>query len=146
MKKKNVAKPDGTIFNNKITIKKNLRIKGILFCFLAFIIIASSCVSKRKLVDAQLQYRTLQSDSALMASKICRSAGIQSINYKADINALNQQNTQLSNAASDTVNSLQQNLQAQQKRLQDLQNLLDQQRKKTEKELKNKMIKAIGWI
>ncbi len=115
--------------------------KGILFCFLAFIIIASSCVSKRKLVDAQLQYRTLQNDSALMASKIAdQQASINKL--QADINALNQQNTQLSNAASDTVNSLQQNLQAQQKRLQDLQNLLDQQRKKTE-ELKNKMISAL---
>ncbi len=115
--------------------------KGILFCFLVFIIIASSCVSKRKLVDAQLQYRTLQSDSALMASKIAdQQASINKL--QSDVNVLNQQNAQLSNAASDTVNSLQQNLHAQQKRLQDLQTLLDQQRKKTD-DLKNKMINAL---
>jgi chemotaxis protein MotB len=116
--------------------------KSILSVLLAFIIIApTSCVSKRKLVDAQLQYRTLQSDSALMASKIAdQQASIDKLQVR--VNTLNQQNTQLSSAASDTVNSLQQNLQAQQKRLQDLQNLLDQQRKKTE-ELKNKMINAL---
>ena len=100
-----------------------------------------SCVSKRKLLDAQMQYRTLQSDSALMASKIAdQRAAINKL--QADINALNTQNTQLSSDASNKVNSLQQNLQAQQKRLQDLQNLLDQQRKATS-ELKNKMINAL---
>lgn len=98
-------------------------------------------MSKRKLVDAQLQYRTLQSDSALMASKIAdQQASINKL--QSDVNVLNQQNAQLSNAASDTVNSLQQNLHAQQKRLQDLQTLLDQQRKKTD-DLKNKMINAL---
>lgn len=58
------------------------------------------------------------------------------------VTALNQQNTQLSNDATNKVSSLQQNLQAQQKRLQDLQNLLDQQRKATS-DLRNKMINAL---
>lgn len=108
---------------------------------LAIIVLLSSCVAKRKLLDAQMQYRTLQNDSSLMASKI---AGQQSAINKlqADIDALNKQNNQLSTDASNKVNSLQQNLQAQQKRLQDLQNLLDQQRKATS-ELKNKMINAL---
>lgn len=108
---------------------------------LAIILLLSSCVSKSKLLDAQMQYRTLQNDSSLMASKI---AGQQSTINKlqADIDALNKQNSQLSTDASNKVNSLQQNLQAQQKRLQDLQNLLDQQRKATS-ELKNKMINAL---
>lgn len=116
--------------------------KSIIAVLLAFIIlVAPSCVSKRKLVDAQMQYRTLQSDSALMASKIAdQQASIDKL--QAQVNALNQQNSQLSTDASNKVNSLQQNLQAQQKRLQDLQNLLDQQRQKTEA-LKNKMINAL---
>ncbi len=105
------------------------------------IIAAASCVSKKKLVNAQMQYRTLQSDSALMASRIAdQQASINKL--QSDINTLNQQNTQLSSDASNKVNSLQQNLQAQQKRLQDLQNLLDQQRKATS-ELKTKMINAL---
>lgn len=116
--------------------------KQFLYSLLAIIMIASaSCVSKRKLLDAQMQYRTIQNDSALMASKIAKQqASIDKL--QADINALNQQNSQLSADASNKVNSLQQNLQAQQKRLQDLQNLLDQQRKATD-DLKNKMINAL---
>jgi chemotaxis protein MotB len=116
--------------------------KKLFYSLVGLIIIASaSCVSKKKLVDAQMQYRTLQSDSALMASRIAdQQASINKL--QSDINALNQQNTQLSSDASNKVNSLQQNLQAQQKRLQDLQNLLDQQRKATT-ELKNKMINAL---
>ena len=111
----------------------------VLMLFLS--IVTVSCVSKRKLVDAQMQYRTLQNDSALMASKIAdQQASINKL--QSDLAALNQQNTQLSSDASNKVNSLQQNLQAQQKRLQDLQNLLDQQRKQTEG-LKNKMNAAL---
>jgi chemotaxis protein MotB len=116
--------------------------RKLLYAFLAVnILISVSCVSKRKLVDAQMQYRTLQNDSVLMASKITDMQ--QSINkLQADVNTLNQQNAQLSNDASTKVNSLEQNLQAQQKRLQDLQNLLDQQRKATT-DLKNKMNNAL---
>jgi chemotaxis protein MotB len=120
-----------------------------LFCSLFIIIIvAASCVAKRKLIDAQMQYRTLQSDSTLMASKIAdQQAAINKLQsdinkLQSDISSLNQQNSQLSADASSKVNSLQQNLQAQQKRLQDLQNLLDQQRKATT-DLKNKMINAL---
>jgi len=120
-----------------------------VFCSLIIIIIvATSCVAKRKLIDAQMQYRTLQSDSALMASKIAdQQSAINKLQsdvnkLQSDVNALNQQNTQLSTDASNKVNSLQQNLQTQQKRLQDLQNLLDQQRKATT-DLKNKMISAL---
>jgi hypothetical protein len=52
-------------------------------------------------------------DSALMASKIAdQQASINKL--QSDIAALNQQNTQLSSDASSKVNSLQQNLQAQQ--------------------------------
>jgi chemotaxis protein MotB len=109
--------------------------------WILLVIVSVSCVSKRKLVDAQMQYRTIQNDSALMASKIAdQQASINKL--QSDLNALNQQNAQMSNEASNKVNSLQQNLQAQQKRLQDLQNLLDQQRKATD-ELKNKMINAL---
>ncbi len=115
--------------------------KKFLCALIAIMVIAASCVSKRKLLDSQMQYRTLQNDSALMASKIAdQQASINKL--QSDINALNQQNTQLSTDASNQVNSLQQNLQAQQKRLQDLQNLLDQQRKATS-DLKNKMISAL---
>ncbi|MBV9961724.1 MAG: OmpA family protein [Parafilimonas sp.] len=116
--------------------------KRFFYGLVAMIIIASaSCVSKQKLLDAQMQYRTLQNDSALMASRIADQQS--SINkLQSDINALNQQNTQLSTDASNKVNSLQQNLQAQQKRLQDLQNLLDQQRKATN-DLRDKMMTAL---
>ena len=115
--------------------------KGV-YGLITFLLLASaSCISKRKLVDAQMQYRALQNDSILMASKITgQQATIDKL--QSDIAALDQQNTQLSSDASSKVNSLQQNLQAQQKRLQDLQNLLDQQRKQTD-ELKNKMITAL---
>lgn len=108
---------------------------------IATIILSASCVSKSKLIDAQVQYRTLQNDSILMAAKI--NSMQQSIDkLQANVNALNQQNAQLSSDASTKVNSLQQNLQVQQKRLQDLQNLLDQQRKATS-DLKNKMNSAL---
>ncbi|MBS1744898.1 MAG: flagellar motor protein MotB [Bacteroidetes bacterium] len=100
-----------------------------------------ACVAKSKLIDAQMQYRTLQTDSSIMASKIIGQEDL--INkLKNDINALNQQNTQLNTDASNKVNSLQQNLQDQQKKLQDLQNLLNQQRNKTA-DLKNKMMNAL---
>lgn len=116
-----------------------------VYGFFAIVIVAStSCVAKRKLVDAQMQYRTLQNDSALMASRLTdQQASINKL--QADIDALKKQIAQVSNDASSKqgqVNSLQQNLEAQQKRLQDLQNLLDQQRKATD-DLKNKMINAL---
>ena len=119
--------------------------KKFVYGFIAIMIVAStSCVAKRKLLDAQMQYRTLQNDSALMASKLTdQQASINKL--QSDIEALKQQIAQVSNDASSKqgqVNSLQQNLQAQQKRLQDLQNLLDQQRKATD-DLKNKMINAL---
>jgi len=119
--------------------------RSVLYFSFACIMIASvSCVSKKKLLDAQMQYRSLQSDSVLMASKIAdQQAAINKL--QSDVNALNQQIAQLSNEASNKqgqVNSLQQNLQAQQKRLQDLQNLLDQQHKALT-DLKNKMINAL---
>lgn len=108
----------------------------------------SSCVSKKQLIDAQMQARSLQNDSALMASKIAdqRSA----INkLQSDLDVLKQQNAQLNNDATNKqgqlqgqVSNLQQNLQAQQKRLQDLQNLLDQQKNKAN-ELRNKMKVAL---
>jgi chemotaxis protein MotB len=119
--------------------------KIFIYGLFAVVIAASaSCVSKRQLLDAQMQARSLQNDSALMASRIAdQQASINKL--QSDLNALTQQNAQLNNEASNKqgqVNSLQQNLQAQQKRLQDLQNLLDQQRKATD-DLKNKMINAL---
>lgn len=109
--------------------------------FILAISLLCSCVAKSKLIDAQMQYRALQTDSSIMASKI--SGQEELINkLKNDINALNQQNTQLNADASNKVNSLQQNLQDQQKKLQELQNLLNQQRSKTA-ELKNKMMNAL---
>lgn len=109
--------------------------------FILVISTLGSCVAKSKLIDAQMQYRSLQTDSSIMASKI--SGQEELINkLKDDINALNQQNTQLNADASNKVNSLQQNLQDQQKKLQELQNLLNQQRNKTA-ELKNKMMNAL---
>lgn len=117
----------------------NYRILSVLALF---IITTSSCISKQKLIDAQMQYRTLQSDSVLMASKIENQlATIDKLH--ADIDALNRQNSQLNTDASNKVNSLQQNLQAQQKRLLDLQNLLDQQRK-AGNDLRDKMMNALN--
>lgn len=116
----------------------------IYFLSVAFILAFASCISKKQLLDAQMQARSLQNDSALMASKIAdQQASINKL--QADLNAAGQQNAQLNNEASNKqgqLNNLQQNLQSQQKRLQDLQNLLDQQRKATS-ELKNKMITAL---
>src|SRR5690349_19681832 len=108
------------------------------------VMIFASCVSKKQLLDAQMQARSLQNDSALMASKI---ADLQaSINkLQADLNAEQQKNAQLNNEANNKqgqLTDLQQNLQAQQKRLQELQNLLDQQKAKAA-ELRNKMKAAL---
>jgi chemotaxis protein MotB len=112
------------------------------------VMIFASCVSKKQLLDAQMQARSLQNDSALMASKI---ADLQaSINkLQSDLNAEKQQNAQLNNDANNKqgqltnqLTNLQQNLQAQQKRLQELQNLLDQQKNKAA-ELRNKMKAAL---
>ena len=111
---------------------------------LIFIAASSACVSKKKLIDAQMQARSLQNDSALMASKMAdQQAQINKL--QSDLNALTQQNAQLSNEATNKqgqVTSLQQNLAVQQKRLQDLQHLLDQQRKAME-DLKTKMTNAL---
>ncbi len=114
------------------------------FLPILFVMAFASCVSKKQLLDAQMQTRSLQNDSALMVSKIAdQQASINKL--QASLDALNQQNAQLNNQNSNTqgqVSSLQQNLQAQQKRLQDLQNLLDQQKNKAA-ELRNKMKAAL---
>lgn len=119
------------------------KIKILLFSA-ALMIAFASCVSKKQLLDAQMQSRSLQNDSALMASKIAdQQASINKL--QASLDALNQQNAQLNNQNTNTkgeVSSLQQNLQAQQKRLQELQNLLDQQKNKAA-ELRNKMKTAL---
>jgi chemotaxis protein MotB len=120
----------------------------IYFLPVLFAIGFASCISKKQLLDAQMQARSLQNDSALMASKIAdQQAAINKL--QADLNAATQQYAQLNNEASNKqgqlngqLNNLQQNLQAQQKRLQDLQNLLDQQRNKAA-ELRNKMKAAL---
>jgi len=116
----------------------------IYFLPVLFAIGFASCISKKQLLDAQMQARSLQNDSALMASKIAdQQASINKL--QADLNAATQQYAQLNNEASNKqgqLNNLQQNLQAQQKRLQDLQNLLDQQRNKAA-ELRNKMKAAL---
>ena len=127
--------------------------RKILSGFIALVLFASTaCVSKKQLIDAQMQTRALQNDSALMASKMAdQQSTINNLQsniskQQSNIDALNQQVAQLSNEASNKqgqVNSLQQNLQAQQKRLQDLENLLEQQRKATA-ELKDKMISALN--
>ena len=114
------------------------------FFIMLLLIAFASCVSKKQLLDAQMQARSLQNDSALMASRIAdQQASINKL--QASLDSLNQQNAQLNNQNTNTqgqVSSLQQNLQAQQKRLQDLQNLLDQQKNKAA-ELRNKMKAAL---
>jgi len=51
--------------------------------------LSSSCISKRKLLDAQRQYETLQNDSALVTSKMADlQAAINTM--QSNISSLNQ--------------------------------------------------------
>lgn len=123
------------------------------FSFLVIItIISFSCVSKKQLLDAQINNRYLQNDSAAMARKIAeQDATIKQLNaqYATQTDYMNQQQKQMK-ADCDTkeaayktqVNKLQQDLLTQNKNAKDLQDLFDAQKRKSD-ELKAKMTNAL---
>ncbi len=124
----------------------------ILSAFLLAVLFFSSCVPTKKYKDAQLALRYSKSDSARLANKVNELQN--NINQlQAQMATLEGKNTDLQNQlkavstdASSKGNLLQQSqsqLADQQKRLQQLQAILDQQKAKSE-ELRKKMADALG--
>ncbi|HEU0227171.1 MAG TPA: OmpA family protein [Arachidicoccus soli] len=118
----------------------------------ALITLFSSCVAKRKLVDAQLQARQLQGDSAMLANRVSNlqnqlsDLNNKNSDLKNDIDNLNGQVASLSHNNSNKQGQLemsQKALQEQQAKLQHLQDLLDAQKKKSD-ELRQKMADALA--
>lgn len=114
-------------------------------------LLSSSCVAKRYLIQSQMETAALRDDSTIMANKIVSLEGTISTlqNNIKDLNAnienLNKQNKQLGQLSAEQKNQLnqsEQTLQQQQQRLQQLQALLVQQKEESEK-LKNKMTEAL---
>ncbi|MDQ6761843.1 MAG: OmpA family protein [Bacteroidota bacterium] len=117
----------------------------------AIMLLFSSCVAKRLLVQSQMQTATLREDSTQMANKISslqdNIATLQNniATLDAKIAALNNQNSQLGQQTAEQQNQLSQSketLAQQQQRLAQLQNLLAQQKAASD-ELKNKMTEAL---
>lgn len=121
------------------------------FFFVIAIIILSSCVSRKKYLDSQVQLRYLKNDSAQLAYRV--SSLTDSVaNLQKQINdlskqmdELNKKNEALTLAASSTQSQLTQSKQSlaeQQQKLEQLQNLLDQQKQRAE-ELRKRMTDAL---
>lgn len=115
------------------------------------ILLLSGCVSKKVLLQSQMQTSALRADSTALADKITRLQG-QMSELNGKITDLNQQNSQLGKQTADQQNKLgqsqqtlqqqEQTLQQQQQKLQQLQALLAQQKNQS-LQLKNKMAEAL---
>lgn len=111
-----------------------------------------SCVSRKKLLDAQINNRYLQNDSASMARKILdQDATIKQLNSKftAQSDSMAKQQLQLKSDCANKeanyknqLNKLQQDLMTQSKNAKDLQKLIEDQKRNNE-ELKTKMLTAL---
>lgn len=109
------------------------------------LVLLASCVAKRKYVDSQIAVRLLKADSATLANRVS--------NLQAEVAQLQQRlkeagatNAQLSENASATQNQLSKSKAAyaeQQRKLEQLQSLLDQQKQKAA-ELRKKMADALS--
>ncbi|RFM27963.1 OmpA family protein [Deminuibacter soli] len=121
-------------------------------CILAGCLVAlSSCVAKKKFIDSQIALRTLKSDSAMMANRISTleknvaDLKEQNANLNGQNGNLQDKLTAISNDADSKGKQLR-NTQAQvadqQRKLQQLQSLIDQQKEKAA-ELKKKMADAL---
>ncbi|MEX6687102.1 flagellar motor protein MotB [Danxiaibacter flavus] len=115
----------------------------------AGIMLTASCVSKKKYLDSQIALRYSKTDSAMLASKV-NSLENKIAELNKQLSDLTDQNNTLSADAAATkskltnqLNSSQQAFQDQQKKLQQLQALLDQQKQKAA-QLKKKMSDALG--
>ena len=119
--------------------------------FLLVIVFSASCVSKKVLLQSQLETNNLRTDSTQLANKITRlESDITEQNKKiADltgkISNLSSENTQLGQQTASQQSQLsesQQALQKQQQKLQQLQDLLNQQKAQSD-QLRNKMAEAL---
>jgi chemotaxis protein MotB len=108
------------------------------------VLLFSSCVAKRFLVQSQMEATALRADSTALANQIATLEGtITNLNNK--ITGLTNQNRELGQQTANQQSQLsqtQENLQRQQQRLQQLQSILEQQRAQS-MELKNKMTEAL---
>jgi chemotaxis protein MotB len=122
-------------------MKRNYRFT--VFTMIA-IALLSSCVAKKKYLDAEIQLRYLKNDSAQLANKVSSlEANIEQLQKQVD--ELSKKNAALTSAASSSQSELsksKQSLEEQQKKLEQLQSLLDQQKQKAE-ELKKRMTDAL---
>lgn len=112
---------------------------------LLLLLAASSCVSKRKYLDSQAALQEMQQkysgDSSMYASKVA--AQNQSINdLEARKAALQREIESLNNEKNNISKNASEKLSAQQRRIENLQALIDQQRKST-RELREKMSNAL---
>lgn len=110
----------------------------------AGILLLSGCVSKKVLLQSQMQTSALRADSMALANKILQLQGEMNV-LNGKIATLNKQNSELGQQTTDQQNKLgqsQQTLQQQQQRLQQLQALLEQQKNQS-LQLKNKMAEAL---
>jgi len=122
---------------------KALTITGIAIMFLA------SCVSKKKYLDSQIALRYLQNDSATLANKVHNlEANVADLEQK--IKDLTAANAKLAEDANATQGQLKKQLSSskqaydeQQRKLEQLQSLLDQQKTKAA-ELRKKMTDALS--
>ncbi len=115
-----------------------------LFLFVILLLMLTSCVSRKKYLDAQIALRYLKNDSTQLAYRVS-TLNDTITNLQQQISNLNKQIENLTSTANTTQSQLtksQQSLQEQQQRLQQLQNLLDQQKQKAE-ELRKKMTDAL---
>src|SRR6266542_2655325 len=115
-----------------------------LFLFVILLLMLTSCVSRKKYLDAQIALRYHKNDSTQLAYRVS-TLNDTITNLQQQISNLNKQIENLTSTANTTQSQLtksQQSLQEQQQRLQQLQNLLDQQKQKAE-ELRKKMTDAL---
>ncbi len=121
--------------------------KNVSYLLLGMILF-TSCVAKKKLVDSEMALRYARNDSALLAAKVADQKNTINL-LQRQVTTLNDQNNKLladaSNVQSqlkDQLNTTNTALQQQQKKANELQALLDQQ-KKVAQELKKKMTDAL---
>ena len=109
------------------------------------LVLLTSCVAKRKYVDSQIAVRLLKADSATLANRVSNLQD-QVAQLEQKLKDAGAANAQLSESASATRNQLNSSKAAyaeQQRKLEQLQSLLDQQKQKAA-ELRKKMADALS--
>jgi chemotaxis protein MotB len=117
--------------------------KFLSLCIIA-VILLSSCVAKKKLLDSEIKVRYLENDSAQLANQVSiLKDSVASLQKQlSDVNEKYGMLSTTANATQSQLSESQKSLQEQQQKLQQLQALLDQQKQRAE-ELKKRMTDAL---